>query len=111
MRLCGGRGRPKEKVAVLEAENERLGTENAHLKDENDRLAMEIARLSAQKIGLEPDRPPACPLPPDQANAPTETEGVRWKRSGRRRRPVPGTEMKPGISPPTGDPGRALLRL
>ena len=65
----------EEKVADLEAENERLGTENAHLKDQNDRLAMEIARLSAQNDRLltEIARLRAL-LPPDPANARTETE-------------------------------------
>jgi len=38
----------EQKVAVLTAENERLATENAQLRNQNDRLAAEIARLSNQ---------------------------------------------------------------
>ena len=40
----------EQKVAVLTAENERLATENAQLRNQNDRLAAEIARLSNQSV-------------------------------------------------------------
>ena len=74
----------EEKVAVLEAENERLGTENAHLKDQNDRLAMEIARLSAQNDRLLTEIARCVPCSPQTRPTPAPRPSYRWKRSGRR---------------------------
>jgi predicted RNase H-like nuclease (RuvC/YqgF family) len=51
----------EQKVAVLTAENERLATEDAQLRNQNDRLAAEIARLRAL-------------LAPDPARAETELQ-------------------------------------
>src|SRR5215210_5621064 len=63
------------KVAALTAENDRLASENAHLRDQNNRLAVEIARLSDQndRLAAEIARLRAQ-LAPEAARARTETE-------------------------------------
>jgi predicted nuclease with TOPRIM domain len=63
------------KVAALTAENDRLASENTHLRDQNDRLAVEIARFSDQndRLAAEIARLRAQ-LAPEAARARTETE-------------------------------------
>ena len=65
----------EQKVAVLPAENERLATESAQLKDQNDRLTAEIARLSDQndRLATEIARLRAL-LTPDPASARAQTD-------------------------------------
>ena len=65
----------EEKVAALTAENDRLASENTHLRDQNDRLAVEIARFSEQndRLAAEIARLRAQ-LAPEAARARSETE-------------------------------------
>ena len=65
----------EEKVKTLTAENDRLASENTHLRDQNDRLAAEIARFLDQndRLASELARMRAQ-LAPEGSRARTETE-------------------------------------
>ncbi len=65
----------EEKMAALTAENDRLASDNTHLRDQNDRLAVEIARFSDQnnRLAAEIARLRAQ-LAPEAARARSETE-------------------------------------
>ena len=67
--------RAEEQVVLLNAENDRLASENALVRGQNDQLATEIARLNVQKEALlaEITRLRAG-LGPDAADPHAETE-------------------------------------
>jgi hypothetical protein len=63
------------KMTALMAENDRLATENAGLRDQNDRLAVEIARFSDQNNRLAGEIARLrAQLVPDATRARSETE-------------------------------------